>query len=349
MLEHDRSNFIEYLKQFPDQPACCRDTVGELTLDLDMARVQNVVLAGMGGSAISGDLLTGYARDQLRKPVYIHRDYGLPAFVDENTLFIASSYSGNTEETLAAVESAMKRKAQIIGISSGGGELERICASNDFPHAVVPGGFPPRQALGYMFFTLMFIMQKLELISVSEEDIGETIQVLNDQCHRYDPGHSFGNNLANHIAQSIYHAVPVIYSGAPFMQAIPVRWRNQFNENSKTVAFSNSFPELNHNEIVGWEALQGVTQHFRVIFLRDPEESARVEKRMTITKEILRGRNILFGEIFAEGNCRLARMFSLIYTGDWASYYLAMLNEQDPINIDSIDLLKNRLSGEVTA
>ncbi len=343
MYDYDRSNFIAFLKNFPHQIHTSLKLMKDFTADYDTAKIKNIIISGMGGSAISGDLLLGYTSEELKIPAIVNRDYSLPGFANKNTLFIAVSYSGNTEETLSAMQKAMKKSAMIIGLSSGG-KVEEICSNHSFPHIKIEAGLPPRQALGHLFFPLLALFEKLELVPSQKKQVAETEHVLHELMDRYDPVKSQGNNLANHIAQSIYHAIPIIYTGVSSLHAVPVRWRNQFNENSKALAFSNVFPELNHNEIMGWEGTAEVNQQFRVIFLRDSGENDRVKQRIKITKEILRSKRILFGEIFAEGKSRLSRLFSLIYTGDWASYYLALLNEKDPIKIDSIDHLKKELS-----
>lgn len=345
MFEYDRSNYMGLLKDFPEQIPTALKCVTDAGLSVSGEGVRNIVLAGMGGSAISGDLLLGYLRDELAVPGMVNRSYTVPAFVSEDTLFVATSYSGNTEETLSATRAALERKARVVGISSGG-ELAALCAEHKCPHVTVPGGLPPRQALGYLFFPLLKVMEAGGFIASRDAEIEETYRLLRELDHRFDPDYSQGNNLANHIAQSIYHAIPVTYVGVDYLHGVPVRWRNQFSENAKSMAFSNIFPELNHNEIMGWEGLEDVNKHFRVIFLRDAGESDRMKQRIDITKKLLRKRNILLGEIYAEGESRLARMFSLIYIGDWASFYWAMLNEKDPTAIDSIDHLKEQLSAQ---
>ena len=343
MLEHDHSGFIKFLKEFPDHPKKAKKIADTATLSVDANGIDQLILAGMGGSAISGELIGGYLREELSVPVTVHRSYGLPNHVTDKSLVMVLSYSGNTEETISAMEAAIKRKSRIIALSTGG-TVKELCDAHSISYVPLPTGYPPRQALGYIFFILLNLMERLELASSQKSQIKETTTLLREELEQYNPETTFGNNLANHIAQSIYHAVPVVYGGSHFLSGVVTRWRNQFHENSKSLAFSNMFPELNHNEIVGWETFPDVAKHFRVIFLRDVEESSRVKKRIEITKEILKERNVLFGEIFSQGESRLARIFSLIYVGDWASYYLAMLNEKDPINIDSIDLLKNRLN-----
>ena len=343
MLEHDRSNFVQLLRSFPEHITTSRKIMAENPVKISTRGLRNIVIAGMGGSAISGELLLGYAGEELPVPAVVNRGYNAPGFVDKNTLFVAMSYSGNTEETLSATREALQRGAQVVAITSGG-ELAGLSREKGLPLVEIPGGLPPRQALGYMFYPLLMLFNQNKLVNVSEADLDEARQVAEDQLHRYDPDHTQGHCLPNHIAQSVYHAIPVIYSGASFLAGMPTRWRNQFSENSKCMAFGNVFPELNHNEIMGWEGLYEVNKHFRAIFLRDEEETPRNKKRIEVTKGILRQNKILFGEIYSEGRSRLARLTSMVVIGDWASFYGAMLHSKDPIEIGSIDKLKAELS-----
>jgi glucose/mannose-6-phosphate isomerase len=343
MFDSDKSNFVNYLKEFPYQIKECRDLFLNFSPQLDVSNINNIVFSGMGGSAISSDLFVAYTRDEMKVPCQVNREYSIPAFVDRNTLFIASSYSGDTEETLRAAQSALEKGTLFIGISSGG-ELERICHSGNLLHIKIPPGLPPRQALGYLFFPLLFVFKRLGFITIDEAEIEETEKYLRDFVQRYSPETSVGKNLANHVAQTVYHTIPIIYTAVPYLMPVPIRWRNQFNENAKVMAFSNVFPELNHNEIMGWEGPQEINKNFRVIILRDIDENERNKQRVRITKSILKKQGTLVLELFAEGKYRLTRLFSLISLGDWASYYLAMLNEKDPIKIGSIDLLKEELN-----
>jgi glucose/mannose-6-phosphate isomerase len=342
MLEHDRSNFLKLLKEFPQQIIQSVDLMKSFNAPWKSDDIQHLVFSGMGGSAIAGDLLLGYLEEQIKIPSLVNRTYNIPYFVNDKTLFVAISFSGNTEETISATRAAINKNAKVLGISSGG-ELQEICKSNNYPHIQITGGLPPRQALGYLFFSLLLALEKMGFVNDQAADIEETIHLASELVHRFDPKRTYNNNLANHIAQSIYHAIPITYTGAPYLHGVSVRWRNQFNENSKVIAFSNELPELNHNEIMGWEGLPEVNKHFRVILLRCPDEHERIKERFKITKEILKANKILFGEVFAEGNSHLARMFSLIIIGDWASYYLALHNGKDPMLIKSIDYLKEKL------
>ncbi len=343
MFDYDHHNFIRFLNEFPSQLKEAREIYQSSDVQVDFSRVQHIVFTGMGGSAISGDLAAAYLADRLTVPTTINREYTLPAFVNEHTLVIGSSYSGNTEETLTAVKHALERGAQVVAISSNG-ELEALAKEKGFSLIKIPGGLPPRQALGYLFVPVLLLLTESPLTAGDVENLDETIKVITELQKRFDPAQSQGNNLAHHIAQTLYHTIPVIYTAVHYLHPVTVRWRNQFNENSKIMAFSNVFPELNHNEIMGWEGPPEVNRLFRVIILRDPAESERNKQRVEITKTIIKDKGIPVLEIFAEGQGHLTRMFSLIYTGDWASYYLAMINEKDPIRIDSIDLLKKKLS-----
>lgn len=343
MFDYDKSNFISFLKNFPNQIVETKQLMADFKPEIDVSDIRNIVFAGMGGSAICSNLLMDYIQDELKLPAMVNREYSIPAFVSKHSLFISISYSGNTEETLSATKDAMQAGALIIGLSSGG-ELANFCKEKNCLHIKISEGLPPRQALGYLFFSLLFLFEKLEFISSKTDEVDETYNHLCKQAEKFSTSTNISPNLSNHIAQTVYHTIPVIYTAVEHFSSVPTRWRNQFNENSKVMAFSNIFPEMNHNEIMGWEGPREVNKVLRAIILRDLDESPRNQNRVNITKDILKQKQIPILEIFAEGQSRLARLFSLIYIGDWASYYLAMLNEADPIKIDSIDLLKARLT-----
>jgi len=284
-----------------------------------------------------------YLQTEFEIPFIVNRNYTLPNFISKKTLVFACSYSGNTEETLNATRMAIKKKATVIGLASGG-KLESLLTENKMTFIKIPEGYPPRQALGYLFFPLLSLLQHIGLISPKNEEINETLTVLKDIRKRSDPTKIHDHNLSDLIAKKLYKKVPVIYTAAEFLYPVVTRWRNQFNENSKVLAFSNVLPELNHNEIMGWEAHPDVLKGFNILFLRDEEEFSRNRKRLEISKDIFNKNGIPIFEVFAEGKSLLSRIFSLIYIGDWISYYLALLYKKDPIKIDSIQLLKDTLS-----
>ena len=342
MQTSDHSNFFQFISNFPNQI----DEAPSLIKNLDIKSLkkdyQQVVLTGMGGSAIAGDLLKSYLQDEFTIPFFVNRNYSLPNFIGPQTLVIACSYSGNTEETISATATALDKKASVIGLASGG-KLEQLLTKKGLPFVKIPDGYPPRQALGYLFFPILNLFQHLDLIQPKNEEIREAIKVLRELRERNAPHITHNHILAKLIAQKLYRKVPVIYTASELLYPVVTRWRNQFNENSKVLAFSNVLPELNHNEIVGWEAPREVLEKFNILFLRDQSELSRNKIRLDITKDIFQKNNVPIFEVFAEGKRPLARIFSLIYIGDWVSYYLALLYEKDPFKIDSIQFLKDSL------
>jgi glucose/mannose-6-phosphate isomerase len=339
----DHSDFYKFICDFPNQISKSASFLKSLKLNSLGTEFDSIVLNGMGGSAIAGDLLAAYLKSDLSIPFFVNRNYNLPDFVGQKTLVIYCSYSGNTEETLFSFKTAIEKKAQLVAITSGG-QLEKLTKKYKIPLIKIPEGFPPRQALGYMYFPLLHLLHNLRLVKVKHKDIDETIEVIKELRQRNHPEKDYSHHLSNHLARQLYKKVPIMYCAADVLAPVVVRWRNQFNENSKVLAFSNILPELNHNEIMGWEAPQEILRNFHIIFLRDPSEFPRNKKRLEITKEIFHRNHLPVAEIFGEGKSLLSRIFSLIYIGDWVSYYLALIYDKDPYIIESINYLKEKLS-----
>lgn len=306
--------------------------------------VKNVVIVGMGGSAIGGDLARSYLADKLLVPFHICRHYQLPEYVDDETLVIASSYSGNTEETLAAVDDAIARKSMIAGISTGG-MLKEVATLNEIPIVKMPAGLPPRAALGFSFVPLMVFLEKIGLIKRSQEEIKSVIKKLSKDRDNYMEDGDLDSNVAKQIAKKIHGRIPIIYTGPTLTDVVGVRWKGQICENAKNLAFVNQYPEYNHNELVGWSEL--MTQHadkLIVLTLRDEDDHPQVSKRMEVVKPLLEEIGVEVIEIHSTGDSSMQRMFSLIQLGDFVSYYLAILNEVDPTPVEVIDMLKAALS-----
>ncbi len=340
----DRDDMLGNLENFPRQ---CEEAVkigDKLSLREDYSGIDNIVITGLGGSAMGGDILSSYLADELRLPVYVNRDYFLPAFVDENSLVVTVSYSGNTEETLSAYTIAVERKAKIIGITSGG-KLLTLCRDSGRPAVVVPGGLPPRAALGYLFFSALIIMKKLSFIKDKTEEIGETIELLEDLAVEYSPASALSSNPAKALACDLQGKLPIIYSASRRLGVITARWRTQINENSKSLIFNHVFPEMNHNEIVGWGGgPRELTKNFAVVVLRDSDDYERIKKRIEITKKVIANEPAFIREVHSRGKGLLARLFSLIYLGDFVSFYLACLYEVDPTPVERIAILKRELA-----
>ncbi len=303
-------------------------------------RTTNIVLAGMGGSAIGGDLLRTYLSKQLSIPFIVNRHYTLPNYVDKNSLVIISSYSGNTEETLEAYEQAVEQKARILCITSGG-EVAKRAKDLKHQYIFIPGGLQPRAALGYSFFPLLYALDKMGFADLNENEVQETITVLKTMSG--EAVDMTEKNYPYSIAKRLHGKAVVVWSSSDLLEAVSVRWRGQLNENAKHLAYSALFPELNHNEIVGWENPPEILKHFVIALLKDRDDHARVVQRMAITKEVLKETPDAILEIAPRGEGRLARMFSMIHLGDWVSYYLAMLDEADPTPVERINYLKSEL------
>jgi len=318
----DNSNMLKAIEDFPEQ---CR-TALELPKGMSVSgKIDKVVVCGMGGSAIAGDLLKICMHDS-KIPVFVARDYKVPNFVDENTLVFAVSYSGNTEETISAFEDASRKKAKIVAVTGGG-----ILGKEAKKVIKIPSGLQPRAALGYLFFPVLGTLVNSGIIDVKGKEIEEMLDILSKTGEFKIVG--------ERIAKKIGLRTPLIYA-SELLSAVAYRWKTQFNENSKVAAFHHSFSEMNHNEIAGYQTIN--KNDFVAIFIRDKDDNERIKKRMDITKEIISSRADV-EEIFTRGEGMLAKMFSAIYYGDFASYYLALANRIDPTPVTVIENLKKKL------
>jgi glucose/mannose-6-phosphate isomerase len=338
---YDKSNMRKLLVNLPLQIEEAVRIGKGATIPYKASSIRNIVVTGLGGSAIGGDLLRSYAAEDLGVPFVVNRTYTLPDFVDRNTLVIVSSYSGGTEETIAAHQDARKRGAMIVAISSGG-ETEHMAKKFRHPFIKIPKGYPPRAAIGYSFFPSLLALQNLKLLSKRDKDITETISLLQRQAKSY--AKLDDKNEALNLARQLYTRLPIIYSASDRFDVVNLRWRGQLAENAKVLAFGHVLPEMNHNEIVGWKVLQRHMSDMAVIFLRDAGEHVRVKERMKITKGIVSEFANKVVEVQSKGTSLLSRIFSLVYLGDWTSYYLALLNGVDPMPVRIIDYLKWELT-----
>ncbi len=338
----DPSGMYDLIKGFPRQVEEAIAIGNAAKVKLNVQRIENIVLCGLGGSAIGGDLLRSYLASELRVPFIVNRNYTLPKFVGRKTLVIISSYSGNTEETNACHREAIRRGAKILCISSGG-LVEKIAKQKKQRHIKVPGGPSPRAALGYSFFPLLIALTKLKLIKDKSRDINETLALLTQKAEEYaDP--EAPTNTALHLARKLAGKIGVVYSATERLDAINTRWRGQVAENAKSLTWGHVLPEMNHNELVGWSVLKEQMSGMQVFFLRDKDDHKRVQVRMDITKGVVHQHTDHIEEIWSEGKSTLARMFSLVHLGDWTSFYLAILNGVDPMPVKVIDYLKEELA-----
>lgn len=342
--EADPGNMYNRIFDLPEQLADALKIAQRWQVNADDFRdIRNIILAGMGGSAIGGDLARTYLASILLIPFQVCRHYQLPEYVDDETLVIASSYSGNTEETISAVEDALKRKTMIAAISTGG-LLGDICNLNQIPMVSIPEGLQPRAALGYSFIPLMMFFEKVGLIKNVAKEIDAVINSLQKWRETYIEDTSTEQNPAKNMALKLHGKIPIIYGGPTLTDAVAMRFKGQICENSKTLAFVNFFPEFNHNELVGWSnTIEKHKDNLVVVILRDAEDHAQIRNRMNIVKELIRKVDVEVIEIHSRGASRLERIFSLIQMADFSSYYLAVLNEVDPTPVEVIEELKLKL------
>lgn len=343
MTEIDTSNMYDILKNFHSQISEAVE-IGKSSefFSFDKYGIKNIIINGLGGSAIGGDLIRSYTHYNSTVPVYINRNYHLPGFAGKDTLSVISSYSGNTEETISAYKESKSKECRIICISSGG-KVEKMALEHKDRFIKIPGGLQPRCALGYSFFVLLTVLSEFPFLSLENENIKNVIENIKRDSEIYslfDPE----KNKALKIAKQLFNKLPVIYSSNDILDVVNLRWRGQISENAKQLAYGNVYPEMNHNELVGWEKNRDILNKIIVVFLKDIDDNERIKTRMEITEEIYKKHASDVISVSGEGETRLERIFNLIYLGDWVSYHLALLNKVDPTPVDAITYLKEKLT-----
>jgi glucose/mannose-6-phosphate isomerase len=338
----DPANMLEHLHGLPRQCRTAWHKAQEFQLPRGYANIDKVVVLGMGGSAIGGSLLRNFVSRSAKPIIFVTRDYDLPSFVDDRTLVIASSYSGNTEETLSAFSQALKIKCKKLAMTSDG-KLKALAEDAKLPVFFMDLISQPRAALGYSFIPLIAFLQKLGFLNDKTAEVEAMIQDLErllEELHETVPARS---NPAKQLAAKLQGKIAVIY-GAGILSAVARRWKTQINENSKAWAFYETFPELNHNAVVGYQFPTELASKIYVVLLRCTSLHPRTLIRYQVTSELLKQNNINHEIIDSQSKGELSQMMSLIYLGDWVSCYLAILNEIDPTPIKASDYLKKRLS-----
>jgi glucose/mannose-6-phosphate isomerase len=344
MKKSDPSGMLKMVRELPAQIEKAIAVSRSVPVSSGRTGVGNVVVGGMGGSAIAGDLLRALMEDRSVVPCAVVREYVSPVFMGPDTLLFCSSYSGNTEETLSLYEAAKLKKAGVICLGSGG-ELQRRALNDGVPFLKMEEGLPPRAAIGYSFFMIYDQLKRMSILPEVEGELEETLLLLRSRAEVYREETPLAENPAKSLASSLHGRLIIVY-GTRLTASVALRWKCQFNENSKVPAFANSFPELNHNEIEGWLGTPALGVPCEVIVLRDSSEHPRVSKRIGISLQLIRGENTGTQEVWSDGRTPLARIFSLIYLGDFASIYLAFLCGEDPTPVKRIQELKRRLSEE---
>jgi len=343
MYSTDRSGFKKVLVDFHKQIKDSWDLYEKSKIKIDNKPIQNILYVGMGGSAIAGNLMCDVFFDSLKVPIEVVQSYFIPGFCDASTLVILSSYSGESEETLHAAELVAETDAQVV-VTTSGGRMEELAKKKKWNLIKLPEGYPASQALGYLFFPIYHLFGQLEMMSDYKKILKDLALFARETANRNDISARPTHNLANELAQAIHNKLPVIYSTAPYLKTVSQRWQNRFTENSKSLAFSNVIPEMNHNEIVGWEVELPAIRDFIVIFIENEDLHPRMKKRIELTKALIKRRGVEVVDIYASGKTTMEKVFSLVILGDWVSYYLGLSYGKDPLEVDNIDYLKQEMA-----
>jgi glucose/mannose-6-phosphate isomerase len=294
----------------------------------------------MGGSAIGGDLLRSFFGDRLEVPVVGCRDYHVPRYLAEGALVVVSSYSGNTGETLSAYDSLRGTTATPVAVSSGGG-LEEKCRADSVPFCRIPGGMPPRSAIGYSFLPMTWIVRAAGLGSFDDGEFEEALSAVEELCATCAPDSD--DNPALSLSHELSGRVPFVYAGPGLMEAVARRWVCQFNENSKMLAHFAYYTELNHNEIVGWEVQEELMSNVAVVSLEDGDDHPMTTRQTEIGLGIIDALAATTIRLSSEEGGRMKRLLTTMILGDFISVYLALLGGVDPTPVKKIDFLKREL------
>lgn len=334
----DKNNMLSYLENIAEHYKMARKNSDPISVNY--SNPLNIIIAGMGGSAIGGEILQNWAKDKINVPLEVIRDYSLPAYANSQSFVLVLSYSGETEESLSTFLDALRKGCMIYCISSGG-NLIKHAKRLGVPYLMVPSGMPPRAALPYMLTPLLLIIEKIGLVNTVSKELDEAINILKQISKDNLPEIPVNKNKSKQIAMGIANTVPVIYASGIY-GSVAHRFKQQFNENSKIPSAWDIFSELNHNEIVGWEQKGKFSKKYSLIFLRDKIEPIQIKSRIKITKSISSLPLKTF-DIWSKGNSDLAKMLSILCIGDFASVYHAILNNIDPTPVNTINLLKEKI------
>jgi glucose/mannose-6-phosphate isomerase len=317
---------------------------GVSVLDRGQGPVDGVIVCGVGGSAIGGDVVRACVVDTLTVPFEVVRGYDLPAWASPRTLVVGVSYSGDTEETLSCTRGALASECRVVGVASGGA-LAALARERDFPLVPVSGGLQPRAALGYLVASLAALLERVGLVDGFGGQVVEASELAGRLAAELAPGVPEPDNVAKRLARRLYGRVALIY-GAALAAPAARRWKAQINENANAAAFYGELPEVNHNESSGWTADPAVSSDLYVVLLEDRLAGAPLRRRAALTRELMSAYAAGVDLVESRGESPLARLISLSTVGDHASLYLALLYGIDPATVDAITWLKRRMAGE---
>ncbi len=335
----DPSDMLASVRGLPDQCKEAWEAAKGLQLPKDYAGIERIVVLGMGGSAIAGDIWRVLLQRECAVPVFNVRQYDLPPYVDERTLVIASSFSGGTEETLSAFGQALATPAKKLVITAGG-QLLATARANGIPTFAYEFRGEPRAAIGWSLMPLLAVASQLGLMQGIAGEVGEAVVVLREQQTEIEADVPTARNSAKQLAERLHEKLPVIYGAGPLLE-VAHRWKTQINESAKVWAFYEELPEVHHNAIIGYELPKAVAGETAVVFLQSADlVHPRVQLRYGFTRELLARGGVTAEAVDARGRGALAQMMSLVQFGDYLSVYLAFLYGVDPTPTTVIDELK---------
>ncbi len=342
----DPDRMIDLISTLPENMADAWAAGQQLELPATMGAVERIALCGMGGSAISGEMLAALLDQSCRVPMAVVRDYTLPAWVSgPSTLVVALSHSGGTEETLSAARQAIERGAKLLAITTGG-ELGKLAQSAGGTVWSYHYAGMPRAAIGWIYGLLLAAFSRMGLAPDLAADVAESVERMQRTRETFAPEHIAAKNPPKRYAGQLVDCIPIIW-GAGLLSPVARRWKTQINENAKSSAFFELLPELDHNAVVGIAAPEEMLRkhQFQIIQLLSPRyDHPRVAMRHQVTLELFREQGIITDTVKARGESRLAHQMSLVQFGDYVSYYLAMAYQIDPTPIGPIVMLKEKMA-----
>ena len=307
--------------------------------------INSILICGMGGSAIGGELAQIMLYNKLNIPIYIHRGNRIPNWVNRKTLVIVSSYSGNTYETIESYNQLRRKTKKIIAISSKTGQIHSSCIEFGYPIINIPLGLQPRCALGYISCCIILVLIRMDLVR-SSQIVKKQIKESFDELKCIDKMHNDSKNAILSLSYKLKNFIPVIYGIQDSTSIIGLRFKNQLQENAKMISFSNNFPEINHNEIESWNNNKN---KFLIIWIMDPllnrKDTNLINTAYKLIDDLgIRQETVSLNNEFTSDKNKIARIYKTIYFLDWVSYYLALLNHVNPISIKNIDSIKKSIT-----
>lgn len=345
IFKADPENMLLAISDLPDQVRDTWEKAKNFIIPAHYIKIDKVVIVGMGGSAIGSDMLMHYAKDTIKKPIELVRDYDLPKYVDSKTLVIASSYSGTTEETLSGLIQAMDANAKIIGLAHGG-ELEKVCKNRNYPFFRIEYDSQPRAASPSSFTAIAGILNKLDVISISDKDIEKAYKETKELGSKIGIDVPQKINQAKILAKKMHDYIPFIIGSGSLYQ-VAHKFKISIDENAKQLAFFEAIPEMNHNTMTGTEYPNKLGEKVFVVILQSKYDHHRNKLRQRIMLDVLKKRKIKHETvIFPEATSRLSELFMMVEFGDYVSYYMALLNGVDPSPVEIVQYFKDQIKKE---